>query len=260
MTEAQYGMIKSKQSLPSKDLFKVPHRGKALLIGLFGPNTYDENKRVMGQQYSHQSDNLSIPVATFRSLKTSQSISALAWNFQNEGKPKILDPSWLQLGRILRTEEGVYINLPNNVQGKPIIDLDALKKLLDNNTHKIKVGNGHIYLGKEDDFSFAPYETFQTGPQSVEDFKRGGLARLLEGTPDEMAHNLSDIASKDNYPRGINVWGFDSVQEPILRVVGLDSGRGADNDRLDVVGVSWYGNYDGYAFGGLVSGEASAPK
>jgi len=260
MTEAQYGIIEAEQpSLPTKGLLRVPHRGKTLIVAhpAFGSNTYQGNLAEMRKHYFHSKEYSDI---TFKPLTTSQSISALAWNFQNEGKPKILDPSWLQLGRILRTEEGVYINLPNNVQGKPIIDLDALKKLLDNNTHKIKVGNGHIYLGKEDDFSFAPYETFQTGPQSVEDFKRGGLARLLEGTPDEMAHNLSDIASKDNYPRGINVWGFDSVQEPILRVVGLDSGRGADNDRLDVVGVSWYGNYDGYAFGGLVSGEASAPK
>src|SRR3989338_3784746 len=259
MTETEYGWIEAKKSLPSKDLFKVNHRGKPLLVGLFGPNNYDENRRAMSQQYSHQSDNLLIPIATFRPPTTAESISALAWNFQNEGKPKILDPILLQLGIIFKTEEGVYVNPPNEAQGKPIRDLDAFKKLLDNNTHKIKVGNGHIYLGKEDDFSFAPYETFQTGPQSVKDFTRGGLARILEGTPDEIAPNLSNIASSKNYPRGINVWGFDSVQEPILRVVSLSSDRGAVSGGLDVYG-GWDGNDSGFAFGGFGFCGARAPE
>jgi len=224
MTEAQYRIFKAdrllgaEQHLPLKDLLVVPYGKEDLKVGVFGLKNYQGNLHEMRKHYFHSKEHSDI---TFRPLTTPQSIFALAWNFQNEGKSKILDPKWLQLGWALKTERGVYTNLPNDAQGNPITDLDALKRLLVK-AKKIKVGNGDIYLG-EKDFGFLPYD-FPVRLQSVEYFVRGGLARLLEGTP-EIAVKLSDIASKKNYPRGINVSGFEPTEEPTLMVVGLCSGR-----------------------------------
>ena len=41
-----------------------------------------------------------------------------------------LDPGQIQLGKIVRTSEGVWVNIPKDVQGNPIIDEQALKSLL----------------------------------------------------------------------------------------------------------------------------------
>ena len=102
----------------------------------------------------------------------------------------------------------------------------------------------------DNDFGFAPYETFKRGVQDCDSFVQGGLARVLEHTQEEQAKNLRTIASPKFYKRGVNVWGFDDVKEPVLRVVGLDSGRVLGDGRLGVDG-GW-GDYDnGYAFGVL---------
>ena len=44
MTE-EYGIIKTKTKLPVKDLLRVPHKNRALIVGYpaFGPNTYSNN-------------------------------------------------------------------------------------------------------------------------------------------------------------------------------------------------------------------------
>ncbi|MBS3151401.1 hypothetical protein J4443_03430, partial [Candidatus Woesearchaeota archaeon] len=86
-------------------------------------------------------------------------------------------------------------------------------------------------------------------------FTEGGLARLLEHSDEKTAHNLGEISSSENYPAGVNVWGFDEVKEPVLRVSALysdwDFGR-----RLVVDGGR--GDYRrGYAFGVQKTGEAS---
>src|SRR3989344_7835919 len=173
MTESQYGIIKPKSTLSHMALLRVPHRGRLLEVGdpPFGPNKYEDNKKSMKERRLHAEI---FQEMTFRPLTTSESISVLAYNFRNEGVPKIIDSCCLQLGRHLRTQEGVYANLPNDAQGNPITDLEILKKLLDKTT-KIRHGKGNIYLG-DNDFGYAEYETFKRGIQSICEFTTGGLA------------------------------------------------------------------------------------
>lgn len=248
-TEAKYGMRKAeaREMLPSIDLFpQVQHNGKQLDVSLFGPSTHNDNLAQMQKRYFHSKD---LPNVTFRELTTPESISVAVYDFENLAKPKIFDMNWLQAGRIVRTSEGVYANVPKDAQGEPITDEKILKQHL-NDAQKIKVGNGHIYLGNND-FGFAEYETFERGVQDGDTFAQGGLARILEHTP-QVAANLKAIASPKNYKHGVDVWAFDPVDNPLLKVVGLGSSRNFGGSRCDFVG--------GFVFGGLVTGEASAQK
>ncbi|HLC73866.1 MAG TPA: hypothetical protein VJH20_04500, partial [Candidatus Nanoarchaeia archaeon] len=113
---------------------------------------------------------------------------------------------------------------------------------------KIKVGNGHIYLGKND-IGFAEYETFQIGGlQDSETFAKGGLARIIEHTKGP-AIKLELISALSNYPRGISVEGFESSRVPIERVLNLswESDWSVGGSRLYVNDISR--GSGGYAFG-----------
>ncbi|MEK6848012.1 MAG: hypothetical protein AABX65_00070, partial [Nanoarchaeota archaeon] len=200
----------------------------------------------MQKQYFHSAEQSGV---SFKEPTTSESVSACAYDFEKLVKPQVLDPRWLQLGRILRASRGIWANLPKDAEGNLITDESTLNQYL-TKAQKIKVGNGHIYLG-DNDLGFAEYETFQRGVQDCDTFARGGLARLLEHTEEEVAKNLREIASPKLYKKGVNVWGFDSVNEPISRVVSLGSLRGFDDDWLSVSGGYWSDNDNGYAFGVL---------
>ncbi|MEK6895529.1 MAG: hypothetical protein AABX48_03335 [Nanoarchaeota archaeon] len=234
-TETVYGLRKAEERnlLPETDLLIVPYKGKNLAGSFFGPNNYKDNQAEMSKQYWHSN---SQPDISFRPATTSESISAAAYDFENEAKPKIFDPRWLQAGYIVRTSDGVWANTK-------ITDEKSLKQLLNG----IKKVNG-IYL-LDNGMGFAPYETFERRVQDCETFAQGGLARVLEHTQEKVAENLRTISSPRFYKNGINVFGFDKIKEPVLRVAGLSSGRDYDRDRLDVVGNDWYGDYNGYAFG-----------
>lgn len=108
-----------------------------------------------------------------------------------------------------------------------------------------KKDRGIYLLGN--DFGYAGYETFKQGVQDAGDFIEGGLARVLEASQNPKA--LKEVSSKKNYPRGVNVWGFDYVSAPLLRVAALGSNRD-DGRRLSVDGNDW-DDVDGYAFGVL---------
>ena len=138
--------------------------------------------------------------------------------------------------------------------GTIILDEKELEQRL-NQTNRV-----HGIYVLEGDTSFVPYVSFERGVQEHEKFLEGGLARGLVHTADKKATTLSSIANKEEYPQGVNVWGFDSVKSPVLRVVRLLSVKYLDGGSLDVGGDSWDEDDYGYAFGGLVSGEASAPK
>lgn len=253
MVETQYGIIKATPSLPARDLISVPHKKGILVVSYpaFGPDNYSNNLKEMQRQYSHSKE---LPKISFREPATSESISAAAYDFKNRVKPEIFDPRWLQVGRIVRTSEGVFANPPVDKQGNPITDEKTLKSIL-NKSEKVN----EIYLS-DNDFGFAPYETFNRGVQDCHTFAQGGLARILEYTEEKEAENLRTIASPKFYKRGVNVWGFDDVKEPILRVASLGSGRGLGSLRLFVGGDGWDGGSGGFAFGVLDSGEASAKK
>ncbi|MEK6830263.1 MAG: hypothetical protein AABY15_09170 [Nanoarchaeota archaeon] len=243
-TEIKYGIISAKQpEFPVKSLLVVPHKSKSLTVSYpaFGPNYFRSNIAEMQKSYSHPQTGKRI---LFREPATSESISAAAYRFGELAKPGIFDPKWLQLGYIVRTSEGVFANPPKNSEGNQITDEKTLKSLL-NKAEKV---NG-IYLS-DNDFGFAPYETFKQGVQDAGDFAESGLARLLERTKGKVAKNLKEMASPEFYNRGVNVWGFDNVTEPALMAAGLGSGGGFGWYGLSVVGGDW-GDGSGYAFGVL---------
>ena len=241
--ETKYGITKAAPSLPTIDLLRVPHKQEDLIVSYpaFGPNTYKNNIEQMSKNYSHSKE---LSKITFKPATTSESISAAAYDFENLAKPQIFNPRWLQLNYIVRTQEGVFANTSETNE-------KVLKSLLDKCT---KINN--IYLG-ENDFGFAPYSSFKTGVQDCDTFCESGLARVLEHTNEKVAENLRTIASPKFYKRGVNVWGFDKVKEPLLRFAGLCSNRGFDDGRLGVDG--YWDDYDGgCAFGVFDAAEANS--
>ncbi len=249
MAEKQYEIIKVKHKFPVRDLIKLPN-GKIASLDAFGPNYFTENIKEMNKSYSHPVTGEKI---SFKEPTTTESILTAGYDFKNRAKPNIFNPRWLQAGRIVRTSQGVFVNPPKDDKGNPMIDEKILKSYL-NNAKPIKVRKGKIYIVSDSenliDFGFAEYDSFKTGVQDCDTFAGGGLARALEHTPEKVAEQLRAIAYPEFYKKGVNVYGFGSVKEPVLKVASLDSGRGLVRSRLDVDG-NWYGNCDGYAFGVL---------
>ena len=238
MEETQYRIRKAKPSLPAIDLLPViSYNGRELDVAVFGPGVYSNNLDEMQKQYSHLEE---FPIISFIPAITSESISIAKYGFGSkeevDAKRDIFDPRWLQLGRIVRTSEGVYTNTE-------ITNEKELKKMLNG----VKEVNG-IYL-IDDKVGFAPYESFNQGVQDADTFAESGLARVLEHTEEKVAKNLREIASPKNYKRGVNVFGFDSVKEPVSKVASLYSGGVIDVNWLGVDGSDWY--VDGCAFGVL---------
>ena len=238
----EYGTLKAQIRLPTTDLIIVPHKGEPLIVSpAFGPNTYNSNVEAMNKEVYNSEQ---FPNITFREPLTQESISAVAFEFESRARPEIFDPRWLQAGRIVRTQEGVFTNTTELDEAKLKAMLDSAEKV-----------NG-IYL-INDQIAFAPYESFETGVQEGEKFAEGGLARALEHTEEKVAENLAKIAAKGFYPRGVDVWRFDSVKKPISKVACLGSSGFVDDDGLDVDGGDWDDYYSGFAFGVRETGEAS---
>lgn len=266
MTETEYGIVTAKRpEFTPRDLLVVPHEGGSLTTSYpaFGPNYFRKNVVEMNKSYSHPQTGERI---SFREPTTSESISASAYDFENMAKPKIFGPRWLQAGYIVRTQDGVFVNPPKDTEGNPIVDESALKCYI-NGIKPVKVGRGNIYVvpnrGNLRDFGFANYNSFERGTQDCETFSQGGLARVLEHT-EGSTKNLQIISSPLFYKNGVNVYGFDKVREPVLRVVSLDSARNLGGDRLYVDGLNWNDDNYGYAFGVFpfpsVDAEGVAPK
>ena len=243
MENTEYGVRnpEPRNLLPEISLLMVPHKGRKLICGhpAFGPNFYSGNLESMGQSHYHSNE---LPEISFKPSTTSESVSASAYEFGTLAKPQILDRNWLQLGPIVRTSLGVFVNIKE-------VDESVLKSLL----NKCEKVNGIWLYNGEDitlrDFGFAEYETFKQGVQDSGDFAEGGLARILEHTPKKSAPNLRKISSTKFYPRGVEVFGFDKVKVPILRVACLISDRDLVDVRLDVYGDYSVDDGYGYAFG-----------
>jgi len=253
MNKALSGMRKAqkREMLPAIDLFpQVEYSRRKIDAAVFGPRAYSTNMAAMQKRYFHSQD---LPDVTFKPLTTAQSLAVAGYNFGNLAKPQIFNSSRLQAGLVLRVAEGVWINPLTDVNGNVVRDEKELEQRL-SKTNRV---NG-IYL-LEGDTSFVPSASFEKEVQEHEKFLEGGLARGLVHTADKKATTLSLIANKDEYPNGVDVWGFDSVGRPILNVVRLGSYWGLGGDRLYVVG-DWDEGNIGYAFGVLESGEASAQK
>jgi hypothetical protein len=251
MTEAQYETIEVE--FPPRRLVRISGpRSLVASAEAFGQNTYRENCAEMQKTYSHPQAEERI---TFRPATTAETIlinardfNALnAHDFKNRTKPRMLDPIWLQLGHIIRTSEGVFINplVQRDEQGNSIIDEETLKSFLKSD----KKVNGIYLLDDNTHFAFVPYESFTRDVQDSGDFARGGLARGLEYVAGEEAPILKQMSAKENYPKGVNVGGYDSVKEPVLKVACLSSSRDIGDVRLLVDGSDWSDISKGYAFG-----------
>ncbi|PIN92931.1 hypothetical protein COU54_05040 [Candidatus Pacearchaeota archaeon CG10_big_fil_rev_8_21_14_0_10_31_24] len=250
----EYGLIKYKGSaLPTTDLLVVPHKESDLIVKVFGPDTYKDNLSKMKGHYSHSSERLgNLTDITFKPLPTYFSLAVASYDFPNLAKPMIFNSNWLQAGRILRVAEGVWINPLEDKGGEVITDEKELEKYLHTQN---KMVNG-IYL-LDGHTSFVPYNSFEKREQCPEKFLEGGLARGLVHTSEKIADSLSPIANDKEYPNNVDVLGFDSVKEPILKVVCLYFYRDVGCGGLVVDGSGWIDDYYGYAFGGLVSCRAS---
>ncbi len=248
--ETGFGLIEIKKpKFPQRALLRVPHRKSVLTVAYpaFEQDFFKNNIEEMQKDYFHPQTGERI---SFREPTTSKSISVAAYDIENLAKPKIFNRGWLQLGYIVRTSEGVFVNPPRDKQGNPITD----KQVLISSFINSKKVNGIWICDNKDilDFGFAPYETFEMGVQDGGKFVEGGLARILEHTIEKTAKNLKAISSFKNYPNGVNVWGFNPVKEPVLRVADLGSSWSSDGrvERLGVYGDS-YGGPDKYTFGVL---------
>lgn len=253
MAKEQYGIIEAKKpEFPPINLLRVPHRKGVLTVAYpaFDANYFGNNVREMQKDYSHPQTGRKI---SFREPTTSESISAAAYNFENMAKSQIFDSMKLQAGRIVKTSEGVFVNPPRDKEGGIIIDEKILKSYLNKS---IEVNGICLYSGEDArDFGFAPYETFTKGAQDCDTFAQGGLARVLEHTREKVAKNLKETSSSKNYPQGVNVWGFNDVEEPSLNIMALYSSKPVIGNSLIVSGDYWYNSGSGYAFGVLDEDE-----
>ena len=220
-TKTQYGLIKATPSLPVRDLLRVPHKEGVLVVSYpaFGSNCYSKNLREIQRKYYHSKK---LPKISFRDSTTSESISVVDYDFENETGflTKFFDQEKsLQIGRILSTSEGVFANPPKDAKGKLITDERALKSFLTTD----KKSNG-IYL-LDNDFGFAPYETFKLELQNGDTFAQGGLARVLEHTKEKTAKNLRTIVSRKSDEYMVFVSGGFDIKGPTLLVASLSFHR-----------------------------------
>ncbi len=202
-------------------------------INAFGPGSFFKNVASMRQIHT----NLGGEQIKFRTPSTIESLYLASYDLKNKTKPEILDKggynghslgrgSWLHLGLITISSEGIYANVPDDPNNK--LTEEKLKKLLD----KCEKFHG-VYLG-EKGFGFVPYDSFRTGNfGSAKEFASGGLARLLEGAKNETAEMLKIMSSDWDYKQGICVAKFETINEPVTKIVGIRSRRfGGPNDPL----------------------------
>ena len=207
----------------------VQSRDGKIVFSVFGPKSFYGNVEGMNQFYSHPRTGEKM---SFREPTTQKSIALASYDFENFAKPKIFDPKWLQAGRHVKTQEGVFTNTTET-------DEKVLMRLL-NGVEKV---NG-IYL-IDNKGAFIPYDSFKQGVMSSEEFCEQGLARGLEHTSGKKARKLASISK--NYSNGVWVGGWDSVREPIEKFSVLGSVVGGT--RLNVGGIDWGGYGYGFAFG-----------
>lgn len=251
--KTKYGIIKkTPPKFPIRDLLKVPHQGEDLFVGYpaFCQNYFSDNMQKMQKTYLHP---LTKKQVSFREPTTAESISASAFKFGELAKPEIFDKKWFQLGRIVKTSEGFFVNPPRDKQRNLIIDKNILKQYL-NKAKKIHgiyiVPNGEFEELR--DYGFAPYESFINKFQSGYDFavnpKTNGLARVLEHTENKVALGLQEISKKENYPEEINIFNLDYVSKSMATLVIL---RGDLNLKgmLAVFGDNRNDSKDGCVFG-----------
>jgi len=230
-----------------RDLLVVSRGAESFLVSrqLFGENLYSKNCHEMSKTYL-DSEPKSI---NFRPATTVESIYSLNAVFDEKLKEDVLNPSWVQIGRVGVVAEGVYVNLPVSSRGEILTDSEILRgylKYSDLVEGILILPNGRIDGLR--DFAFVPYESFKNSLYKPGKFIKSGLARALIHNEDNKADILKKIISSKNYPQGIYVSGFYKGRDKTLvypRVAGVFSDKG----RFGVSCSSWFEYSEGYAFG-----------
>ena len=255
----KHGIVEARR-VQDIDLLLAAHNGKDLAFAKFGTDYYSKNVVAMSQHYRHFSSFGSFHNLTFRPATTSESISAVAPIFEFERK-QMNSFRALQVGMVVKTDEGVYINPPLGANynktprsglrqlmdwfsGVEELPADALLKQL---RDKAKSCNG-IRLG-ENDFAFVPYEALIEGKQDAGEFAESGLARGLEHTESRHAPILTSMVLAYD---GVDVDyfhcpGFDTVliypYEKRLHILGgsalrRNGAHGWPNNQGFIIGLS----------------------
>ncbi|MFH0906228.1 MAG: hypothetical protein V1824_02740 [archaeon] len=217
------------------EVLVIPHKFGTLSLvhPVFGPNNYRTNTTNIQKLDSIRSSKVLIGEEVyFRPATIDESISAIEYNFGEIAKPEILDRKWLQAGSIVKTSEGIITNITET-------DREKLKKMLG----KSKKINQIYFL--EGQCAFVPYEHIKQGIQESREFAEGGLARALEHTSGEMALKLKELSSPKFCLEGVEVCGFDPVEKPVLKIVGLACSMG----KLVINGNEEIQDNGGYVFG-----------
>lgn len=205
--------------------------GKGNRFSLFGAGTYAGNVKQMAQEGYQPSVSREGVYLVSLALEhpEDQVLAEIVRSFNN---------NWIQLGRIVRGREGVYVNPPKDESGEFVLDERRLIDLTSEDVEGVRYG--------ENGLAFAPYDSFKQGVQSANDFAKSGLAKAIEFSKSGNASKLADIAKKQRR-KEVNVWGFNRVDSPVLKVLTLYSYSG----RLHVDGGDWDDDSDGCAFGVL---------
>jgi hypothetical protein len=232
---------KPRNNLPDISMMLRPLHGKDVRIARFYGQYYRALEN-MGKHYWHSnyfSDITFAPVTSTEALRHVMFDESLA-NY-------IFSSPRLNLGLYVRTSEGIYFNPGNAVKtlpvefGVPEINLD-LEELTNLKNKSVKVND--IYLG-ENDFSFAPWETFRTSKNNFDEipaleFAKGGFARALEHSYQEIAPTFFKIVDSCIYKQvSMEYWVVPKI--PIVGEVriGYEHGR---NWYFEITGNSYNDN------------------
>ncbi len=182
---------------------KADHKGGKLkfIYPIKGPNTYfNIRERIL-------ESNSRTPT-----LSENASLVYSAWQNPKEKYSKeirdILRNNWLWCfnGILYEPKEGAYIqDNPEIKDNQVIINKSDLVKKLESNDSSVR---------------FVPFG-YKTGEQTSEQLANNKLVQAL-ATP-EGAEKLAEVSSK--YKNNPHVWGFDKVDQKLVRVASLSSGR-----------------------------------
>lgn len=205
----------------------VPHLDNELTFihPAKGPNTYlNVNSQIL-------ESNLKTPT-----MSENASLIYSAWqNPKDKYSSEIIEKlrsNWLWSfnGILYVQNEGAYIqDSPEVKEGKVSINKSDLVKKLES---------------KDSTARFVPFG-YKIGKQTPKELEKNPFVQALAG--EEGAEKLAEVASK--YKANPYVWSFENVDENIIRIASLLSGRLLGSDRLGVGGDDWDGGDDGCAFG-----------
>jgi hypothetical protein len=245
----EYGAIKQVlPKFPVMNLIRISHKKEYLTVTetSFGIDSFKKNIEKLRESYCFPN---TWEIISFREPTTSESISYISHKLIKMKKRGFLNFNWMQVGRVLKAGEGVWVNMPKDSQGKTITDETELKRYL-KGVAPVKVNKGRVYIvpNREGlrDLGYAEYGSFEQGVQESATFAYGGLARILDHT-EELCTNLLDISSKNNFRRGVNVTCFDKSNQTFPSLVGFDCRWSLLWDMLYIDG-GWNENIDKNGF------------